>query len=378
MRRREFLAMAALSAGAQTKYRPEVIAVPHGGIQPQVAVGRDGVVNLLYFAGDPRRGDLYVVRSSDEGRTFSEPVRVNRDGQSAIAVGTIRGGQIAVGRNGRVHVAWNGTQGAKTGPPLLYARLAESGTEFEPERNLMTKTTGLDGGGSIAADADGRVLVGWHGFGDRETEGEGGRQVFLARSEDDGETFGVEGPVWGRPTGACGCCGMKVFVSRRGQVYLMYRSATAGVHRDVYLLGAARGKVDFTGAVLQKWDINACPMSSMSFAEGVGGVYASWETDGQVYFARVGEAGGPAGRMVPAVVTPGKRKHSYVAVNRDGQVLMIWVEGSGWQKGGRLCGRLFDARGRAMPEVLELGECPTWSMGAVFARKDGSFVVVNG
>ena len=62
-----------------------IIHVPNGGIQPQV-VERDGVVHMIYFAGDAQKGDL------------------------SIAVGNIRGAQLAVGRNGRVHVAWNGTE----------------------------------------------------------------------------------------------------------------------------------------------------------------------------------------------------------------------------------------------------------------------------
>ena len=83
-----------------------LIRVPNGGIQPQVEV-RDGVVHLVYFTGEPGHGDLYYVRSRDYGRTFSAPMRVNSP-HSAIAVGAIRGAQLAIGRNGRVHVAWNG------------------------------------------------------------------------------------------------------------------------------------------------------------------------------------------------------------------------------------------------------------------------------
>jgi hypothetical protein len=50
---------------------------------------------------------------------------------SAIAVGNIRGAQTSVERNGRVHVAWNGT--APTGRlPMLYARLNDAGSAFEP------------------------------------------------------------------------------------------------------------------------------------------------------------------------------------------------------------------------------------------------------
>jgi hypothetical protein len=48
-------------------------------------------------------------------------LRVNSQQGSAIAAGAIRGAHLAVGRNGRVHVAWNGSS---TGPT---ARSAQPG-----------------------------------------------------------------------------------------------------------------------------------------------------------------------------------------------------------------------------------------------------------
>ena len=57
-----------------------------------------GIVHLIYYKGDAGHGDLFYIRSRDEGATFSAPIRVNSQEGSAIAAGTIRGGQIAVGR----------------------------------------------------------------------------------------------------------------------------------------------------------------------------------------------------------------------------------------------------------------------------------------
>src|ERR1700694_323838 len=127
-----------------------LMRVPASGIQPQVAIDPKGVVHLLYYKGDPGRGDLYYVRSRDDGATWSAPLRVNSDPGSAIAAGNIRGGHIAIGKNGRVHVSWNGSH--QTGPagppgrePILYTRLNDDGTAFEPERNLTQVAYGLDG-----------------------------------------------------------------------------------------------------------------------------------------------------------------------------------------------------------------------------------------
>src|SRR5438874_913308 len=73
---------------AEPADRVTVLRVPQGGIQPQVTVEAGGTVHLVYFRGDPHRGDLFYVRSRD-GITFSEPIQVNSRPGSAIAVGNI-------------------------------------------------------------------------------------------------------------------------------------------------------------------------------------------------------------------------------------------------------------------------------------------------
>jgi len=51
-----------------------------------------------------------------------------------------------------------------------------------------------------------------------------------------------------------------------GNVSALYRSATESVHRDIYLLHSSDRGRTFAGRLMGKWDINACPMSSMDIA----------------------------------------------------------------------------------------------------------------
>ena len=160
--------------------------VPDGGIQPQAAVDDHGTVHLIYFRGDPSHGDVFYVRSTDGGTTFSPAIQVNHQPGSAIATGSVRGAQIAVGRNGRVHVAWNGSGAALPKAPsgvgpLLYARLNDSGAAFEPERNIIRQAYGIDGGSTVTADGAGHVYVVWHAPASGE-KGEEHRRVWVARS----------------------------------------------------------------------------------------------------------------------------------------------------------------------------------------------------
>ena len=101
---------------------------------------RAGTLHLIYLRGDAAAADVQYVRSTDGGQTFSEPLRVNS--QPAIAHGHRHRARahLALGRSGRVHVAWMGSATARPkGPgettPLLYARQNDERDGFEPQRN---------------------------------------------------------------------------------------------------------------------------------------------------------------------------------------------------------------------------------------------------
>jgi hypothetical protein len=363
--------------------RVMVLETPDGGIQPQAAIDGKGVIHLIYFRGLPSGGDLFYARREPSETRFSPPIRVNSQSGSAIATGTIRGGQIALGKAGRVHVAWNGSIDAlpknpSHGTPMLYARSNENGTAFEPQRNLMRRTTALDGGGTIAADGEGNVYLGWHGRSEGAPAGEVGRRMWLTHSEDEGATFPPEEPAWDRQTGACACCGTRALAARQGTVYVLYRAATNGDERDMYLLTSNDRAAHFRGEAIHPWKLNACPMSSASLAEAGSGVLVAWETKGQVYFRRIDPK---SENVTPLVVPPGKsgtRKHPAVASNARGETILVWAEGTGWQKGGALAWQVFDRNGHPNGQQGRIeGGVPVWGLPTVVARPDGTFTIVR-
>jgi hypothetical protein len=363
-----------------------LVRVPHGGIQPEAMVGDDGVLHLLYFSGEARGGNLFYVRSTGYGSTFATPVRVNSQDGSAIASGTIRGGQLALGRGGRVHVTWNGSDTAlprgllnpdagKTGAPFLYTRSNAGGTAFDAQRSLTLRSYGIDGGGSIAANRSGEVYAAWHGLATGGASGEDHRRVWISRSQDDGATFSAEEPAWTEPTGACGCCGLRLFAGRADSLYLLYRSATAMTHRDIYLLASNDRARTFHGSRVQEWNIGACPMSSMSFAAGGTRLLGAWETAGQVYFGEVDSQAARIPTPIGAPGEPGTRKHPRIAMNTRGQALLVWTEGTAWARGGSVAWQAFDESGRPSGPAGKASDVPAWSFATPVARPDGTFVV---
>jgi hypothetical protein len=353
--------------------------VPDGGIQPQALVDAAGTLHLIYFKGKPGAGDVFYVSRKAGAEQFSDPLRVNSQPGSAIAIGSIRGAQLALGKGGRVHVAWNGSNDAQPrGPsqqsPMLYSRLNDAGDAFEPQRNLIQDAYGLDGGGSVAADQEGNVYVAWHA--DAGARSEGARRVWVVRSSDEGRTFSREAPADSAANGACGCCGMRAFADSQGKLYLLYRSAREKINRDMYLLISKDHGHTFDGEMLAKWSIAMCPMSSEALVESPKGVLTAWETNGQVFVSRLDRRTGAASQPNAAPGEGGKRKHPALAANQNGQTVLVWTEGTGWERGGSLAWQVYDAAGKPTPIKGRADGIPVWSFAAAYARPDGRFVIL--
>ncbi len=355
--------------------RVEILRAPDGGLQPQAAIDGRGTIHLIFFRGEPAHGDLYYVKRNPGTAGFVLPIRVNSEMGSAVAMGTIRGGQIAAGKQGKVHAVWNGATATPDLPaPFFYTRLKPAEGGFEPQRSLSRVTTGLDGGGTVAADGMGRVFVAFHARGVNDPPGESNRRLWVARSEDDGATFATEQPALDRPTGACACCGTRALVDVDGRLSVLFRSAANGVDRDLTLVTSSGDGERFSARRVHPWRVAACPMSSAALAESVDGPVAAWETAGQVYFARLSDTSKP----VAPPGRPGNRKHPSLAVAPDGSVLLAWTEGTDWQKGGDLAWRLFTPEGRPTEVAGRVkGGIPVWSLPSVVARPDGGFTLFH-
>ncbi|HUF60565.1 MAG TPA: hypothetical protein VMN36_00690 [Verrucomicrobiales bacterium] len=365
-----FLFAATFPAAAATV---RIENVPEDGLQPQALSGRDGTIHLVYLKGDPRSCDVRYVQRKAGGSDWSPPVSVNSEAGSAIAIGTIRGAQIALSKKGRLHVVWNGAMkegGDSHGSPLYYTRFDPEESRFEPQRNVLGDTRALDGGASVASNEDGNVFIVWHGQ-TPEKAGEGSRAVFTLRSSDHGETF--EGPDIANADfpGVCACCSLKALLTPTGEIFILYRSALTVRDRDMTLLSSRGAGEPFSRRLLDSWETPACPMSSAAMIAGPSGIHGAWETDGRIRSAILGKG------IEPLEFGEGQAKHPVLVMNVHGETLLAWARGTGWERGGALAWVVLDRAGAPTGEPGTADGVRVWSWVSAFAEPDGSFVILR-
>ncbi len=360
-----------LLLAASLSAQVQVDSLPEPGIQPQVALTAEGVGHPVYLKSDPKAcGIRHSVRRSGGGG-WAAPVMANSTPDSAIATGTIRGAQIALGKGGSVQVIWNGSAGAKPGgaaqAPLLYARLGPGATAFSIQQNLLGDTTALDGGASIPANGQGRVAVVWHAAPPRKDD-ESTRLVRVRYSDNDRATFPAPKPLHASQPGVCACCSLRAHLAGDGTLCVLYRAATAPTERGMWLITGKTGQT-----TLKKLDdcrVAKCPMSSASHMTSGPTLCGTLENEGQMVTGIIAETS--ASRKIG----PKHAKHPVLARNSKGQTLVASIRGSGWSRTGTLHWEILDAQGN-IPESGEGDRLPVWSYAATYAQPDGGFFLLH-
>src|SRR5438132_10788055 len=118
-------------------------------------------------------------------------------------------------------------------------------------------------------------------------------------------------------------------------------------------------------------------MSTMALVEGPDAALAAWDTDGQVYFAKIKPG---TTEFTPPQSPPGPgraRKHPALAVNARGDTIVVWTEGTGWQRGGALAWQAFDKTGKPTREKGRIDRgIPVWGLPTVLATP-GGFTIIH-
>ncbi|MEZ5500160.1 MAG: sialidase family protein [Steroidobacteraceae bacterium] len=282
----------------------------HKAQSPEIAVGADGSINIVWIDQDPapQRHDtgghehshmsttnLYFARSTDGGGSFSAPTRVNAN-EGDVWGFSVSKPRVVVGNNGTIHVFYPANDvnpvNGKPEAVALYTRSIDKGKSFAaPQRlNTMARTDAshlVHGGlthahvfGTLAVGADESVYALWIDTRDMSQEGDSGK-AFMAISRDDGKTWDKDFELF--PADVCPCCQITAYVADDGALYVgsrqvdgKFRDSTVAISRDGGRSFAPRKRI-----VGSRWEIAGCPLKPTSVVAHGKHVYAAYYTGGE-------------------------------------------------------------------------------------------------
>lgn len=170
-----------------------------------VAAGADGAV---YAAWTEYEGALWLARSADGGKSFSDPIRINPDDSKPA-----RAPSLALDRNRTVYLAW--TIGEDDAADIRVAKSTDGGASFTEPR-IVERSKAYSDAPKLAVDAAGNLhLVYAEADRVRYTRSTDGARSF-ARSRE------LSGPRTGFPSLA---------IDARGSVYVLWELFSDHRHR---------------------------------------------------------------------------------------------------------------------------------------------------
>lgn len=278
--------------------------------EPQLAIDADHRVYATYGMGNA----IYVSVSSDEGASFTAPVRVADAGK--LSLGMRRGPRIAA-HDGTITVtATYGVAGGGKDGDLLAFRSADRGRTWSgPVRVNDVVGSAREGLHGMGAGPDGTLACAWLDLRSK------GTKLFLATSTDGGANWSPNRLAYESPSGTiCQCCHPSVGFDPRGRLYVMFRNVVDG-RRDMYLTHSEDGGRIFAPATKLgegTWPLDACPMDGGSLATTASGdIETVWRRQDTIY--RCAATGGER-RLAEG-------RQGWIAEGTSGAYL-VWCEGA--------------------------------------------------
>ncbi|MEZ5514430.1 MAG: sialidase family protein [Steroidobacteraceae bacterium] len=313
-----------LLAGAANAGDVLVSASDHKAQSPEIALGPDGSINMVWIDEDPapERHDtgghghshvattnLYFARSTNGGATYSKPHRINaKDGE--VWGFSVSKPRVAVGPNGTIHVFYPANAvNPNTNKPVavaMYTRSTDGGASFEQPQLVNTMATtdasvvvhgGISHGhvfGALAVDSKGAVYTMWIDTRDMAKEGDNGK-AFMAISRNDGKSFEKDTELF--PADVCPCCQLTAYVDADDRLFVGSRQVESG-YRDSTIAVSTDGGRTFSPRqriVGKRWAIDGCPLKPTTVAANGDNIYAAYYTGGEdpqgVYFVHSTDGG---------------------------------------------------------------------------------------
>jgi hypothetical protein len=326
-----------VSASADT-----TLAIPgHVNSTPWIA-SNGTTVAVAWGATAAGKGDVYLATSSDGGRTFGRPVRVNAVAGEARISGEIAPRVALSPRRGAapvITVTWNARD---AGTQIKTARSLDGGRTFAAPVALQSGVAGERGWPASAMDASGKLHTIWLDHRAMAAPkpagvaaGHKGEHDGVAMAQRSSLYYAADGvPEREILKGVCYCCKTAMAIGPKGEIYAAWRHVFAGNMRDMGFTMSRDGGKTFTPLARVNedgWSIQGCPDDGPAMAvDAKGTIHLVWPTVrnemGLLHYATSKDgAAFTAPVAVPTLGSP-KPSHPQIAIDGAGAVYVAWDE----------------------------------------------------
>ncbi len=274
------LCLASLSAADCSASDPVIIASGNGANapkQPQAAVGTDGSVHLVYGIGDA----VQYCQSLDGGISFGKAMQAF--GVPNLSLGMRRGPRVVKTKNAVVVTAIGGQIGkGRDGDVLAWRSTDDGKTWHGPGRVNDTADSAREGLHAMASGADGSIWCVWLDLRDKKSE-----IYAAVSKNDGATWEANQCVYRSPDGSVCECCHPSVIVNGNSVHVMFRNSIGGDRDMYVTSSkddgkSFSPGKKLGRG----KWTLDACPMDGgMLAANPKGSLETVWRRDGNVYKA---------------------------------------------------------------------------------------------
>lgn len=228
----------------------------------------------IVFSGGSHGGDIFFARSSDGGKTFSDPINLSNtaagDGKGRLTKAIWHNGSLdlVMGPEGDLYAAWTEYEGA-----LWFSRSRDRGASFSTPLRVAGDGAAPARAPALAADGKGGVYLAWTVTKGRAAD------IHFAKSTNRGGSFSRPRPVF---KGGGHADAPKIAVDAQGVIHIAYGESPAGLFQSYHVRygRSSDGGQTFEGAReisgLKMAQLRSENFPSLSL-DGKGNPYLIWE-----------------------------------------------------------------------------------------------------
>ncbi len=251
---------------------------------PSASFGPDGKLWLAWVFG----GHVYVQHSVDYGKTYSQPLSVNRAPEKIAARAENRA-KIQLDSAGNIYISWTQSLNKKYTGNIRFSRSLDGGETFSQPITVNDDRQEISHRfDSMVVSDDGKVFISWLDKRDQQAAKDKGLEyiggaLYYSYSADQGKTFSKNMNL---SDNSCVCCRIAMALDNNNLPVIAWRDIYGN---DVNNQIRDHSLITFDSELKpgkkirlsnEQWKINGCPHHGPAVdVDGNGVVHSTWFND---------------------------------------------------------------------------------------------------